>query len=1077
MRRERKKNKIIIFILIGIVCMMGVGYAAFQTQLDIKGNTEISSEWNIKIISAEVSDTGGSGENVKNTYTDLTANLEANLYSKGDYVEYNVIVENAGTFDAKLDTLGITNSNNEAVKITRTGLVKGQSLYKGETATLTVRIEYNSNYEGDASGTSGETTIDLGFVQNSEGTIEPTVDHLVTYDYTTNGGESTTAENEYVAEGENINLSYTATKTNYEFKGWNTNAQASEGLTDLTMGTEDITLYAIFEAIDTTPPVIESINTSSTTNSITAVVIASDEESRISKYEFSIDGGKTWIDNGVSNTYTFTGLKQGTSYDINVRVTNGVDMSSSSNTKETTLTIEKPIFEEKSEAEVTITYPEGCSSTYTCSYIEDNGKEILVTNNTVDVVLDAGGVLIAKVSDGTNEVSSTYTIIRYNLYVSSSGSDTTGYGTIEKPYATITKAYNSANVSDSTIYVMDDITVNDVIDLNENKNLTITSYSTNDTINSVIKGKKLNSSMLKLSSGEITLKDITIDGNNIDDTSSGIWLYNTSILNLNSNATVQNFKSEIGGGGVRLANENDVNNTTLNINGGKVINNTSETSGGGIVSDSGGTVNMTAGEISNNKALNDGGLGLYSSTFKMTGGSIIDNTAEHHGGGIALGNSNESIETVVTISGGTIQNNSANDLLYKDIDFYKGYLVDVKGNYVANSKAINKVASAIDNTYVLDVDSGNAANNTNVQIYQSNDSNAQRWKIIPAKVIDGIVYYRYQSQVDGTQYLDVTKSGTTSGTNIQTYEIVETPSGFFSLARYSDGNYQIKNINDLCVDVQGGSVANKKNVQAYTCNDTTAQKWRLEVMNASNITGENYTLIPGLVKGGSLDLSKNGNNIKILAQPNKNFEYQGATVVCDNDSTYDVKGNSFDVPNCTGNIYVYPTWKRDDYYVWSEDNKNYRDEFGHTQYTTGDARPTFTKETNYYSIMTTTTGNFRGQYSSTDTYTVDDFETLNLDYSGTYTSGTGDYTMSFGMITSQSNWLNNNYSFQVNETFKYPNIFTSPRTLTIKFNNQYTNKNKYYISWQYLTHGLVSKAIANNIWFTGATFSYTNTGY
>ncbi len=255
MRRERKRNKIIIMVSAVILCLMGVGYAAFQTQLDIKGNTEISSEWNIKIISAEVSDIGGSGENVKNTYTDLTANLEANLYSKGDYVEYEVIVENAGTFDAKLDTLGITNSNNEAVKITSSGLIKGQPLYKGESATLTVRIEYNSNYEGDASGTSGETTVDLGFVQNSEGTIVPTNDYLVTYDYTTNGGESTTAENEYITEGESINLNYTATKTNYEFIGWNTNQGASEGLTSLTMGTSDITLYAIFE--ERIPPEIK----------------------------------------------------------------------------------------------------------------------------------------------------------------------------------------------------------------------------------------------------------------------------------------------------------------------------------------------------------------------------------------------------------------------------------------------------------------------------------------------------------------------------------------------------------------------------------------------------------------------------------------------------------------------------------------------------------------------------------------------------------------------------------------------------------------------------------------------------
>ena len=247
MSRERRRNKKIIIALALILCLMGVGYAAFQTELDIKGSTEISSEWNIKIISAEVSDTGGAGESVKNTYTDLTADLEANLYNKGDYVEYKVIVENAGTFDAKLETLGITNSNNEAVKITSSGLVKGQPLYKGESATLTVRIEYNSDYEGDASGTSGETTIDLGFVQNSEGTIVPTNDHLVTYDYTTNGGESTNAENEYITEGESINLTYTASKTNYAFIGWNTDKDATEGLTSLSMKTSDITLYAIFE--------------------------------------------------------------------------------------------------------------------------------------------------------------------------------------------------------------------------------------------------------------------------------------------------------------------------------------------------------------------------------------------------------------------------------------------------------------------------------------------------------------------------------------------------------------------------------------------------------------------------------------------------------------------------------------------------------------------------------------------------------------------------------------------------------------------------------------------------------------
>ena len=326
MYREKRRNKTIILILVGIICLMGVGYAAFNTRLNITGTSNISSDWNIRIISADVTDTGGDGENVKNNYTDLTADLEANLYGKGDYVEYSIIVENAGTFDAKLESIGITNSNNEAVLITSSGLTKGQTLYKNTTATLTVRIEYNYNYEGDASGTSGESTIDLDFVQNSGGTIEPTTDHLVTYDYQTNGGESTTAENAYVPEGENIDLSYTAEREGYDFIGWNTNAQAGEGLTELTMGTSDVTLYAIFKQPDTTPPVIENVSTTSTTNSITVVITASDLESGISKYEFKIDDGE-WIDNEINNSYTFTGLTQNTGYDISVRVTNGVDLT------------------------------------------------------------------------------------------------------------------------------------------------------------------------------------------------------------------------------------------------------------------------------------------------------------------------------------------------------------------------------------------------------------------------------------------------------------------------------------------------------------------------------------------------------------------------------------------------------------------------------------------------------------------------------------------------------------------------------------------------------------------------------
>ena len=162
---QRKRNRLIIFTLVLIACTMVVAYAAFQTELTIKSQTNISSKWDIKIIGASVKEEYGAAENIKNTYDDLTANLEANLYSKGDYVLYEITVQNGGTFAAKLDNIGITN-NSSAVKVTNSGFDKGQVLNPNTTDTLTVKIEYNPEYIGDASGTSGETKLDLTFVQN-----------------------------------------------------------------------------------------------------------------------------------------------------------------------------------------------------------------------------------------------------------------------------------------------------------------------------------------------------------------------------------------------------------------------------------------------------------------------------------------------------------------------------------------------------------------------------------------------------------------------------------------------------------------------------------------------------------------------------------------------------------------------------------------------------------------------------------------------------------------------------------------------------------------------------------------------
>ncbi len=71
----------------------------------------------------------------------------------------------------------------------------------------------------------------------------------VTYDYKTNGGTgmSETYSKITCLAGEAVDLSLTADRPGYEFIGWNTNPDATEGLETLEAGTKDITLYAIYK--------------------------------------------------------------------------------------------------------------------------------------------------------------------------------------------------------------------------------------------------------------------------------------------------------------------------------------------------------------------------------------------------------------------------------------------------------------------------------------------------------------------------------------------------------------------------------------------------------------------------------------------------------------------------------------------------------------------------------------------------------------------------------------------------------------------------------------------------------------
>lgn len=70
--------------------------------------------------------------------------------------------------------------------------------------------------------------------------------YIVTYNYAENGGNSSTKTTDTIQSGAEIDLSPVATKKGYEFVGWNTDRNATSKIENLNMGTNDITLYAIY---------------------------------------------------------------------------------------------------------------------------------------------------------------------------------------------------------------------------------------------------------------------------------------------------------------------------------------------------------------------------------------------------------------------------------------------------------------------------------------------------------------------------------------------------------------------------------------------------------------------------------------------------------------------------------------------------------------------------------------------------------------------------------------------------------------------------------------------------------------
>jgi len=169
----RKKNLIIIVMCVAI-CIMAVGYAAFNTTLTITGTSNITSEWNVVFTSiTQVSKTSGVTIESNPVVNGTSATFDVGLALPGDKIVYEITIENKGTINAIIENIVASASDSPAIIFSMEGVNIGDKIPNKTSKTLTVTIEYDKNVTSQPEKTNKVLTVDMTVVQDAGQTITP----------------------------------------------------------------------------------------------------------------------------------------------------------------------------------------------------------------------------------------------------------------------------------------------------------------------------------------------------------------------------------------------------------------------------------------------------------------------------------------------------------------------------------------------------------------------------------------------------------------------------------------------------------------------------------------------------------------------------------------------------------------------------------------------------------------------------------------------------------------------------------------------------------------------------------------
>ena len=231
-----------------------------------------------------------------------------------------------------------------------------------------------------------------------------------------------------------------------------------------------------------------------------------------------------------------------------------------------------------------------------------------------------------------------------------------------------------------------------------------------------------------------------------------------------------------------------------------------------------------------------------------------------------------------------IKNNSISQKfkLYKNISLESEKVIQ-DGTY--------KIISTLNQKMVLDVADGSKKENANIQLYEDNGTDAQKFEIKYNE--EG--YYTIINK-NSNKSMSTELNNTMSGGNVFQGDEVSTDAQKWIIQKNSDSTYTIfSRQSQLCLDVSGGQAYNGNNIWEYFSNGSNSQKFILlpaeEIESKSIINNGEYTIKSSTNEGSVIDVNNESQSSGAYMQMNyfNNSYSQRFEVTYESDGYYTIK--------------------------------------------------------------------------------------------------------------------------------------------------------------------------------------------